>query len=61
MPDVQISIVEYGTGGGRPLTMHLLLPSLRPDGLAPDLVWVRGGGFRYGSKDSRTFSGVVAR
>jgi acetyl esterase/lipase len=52
MSDVLISTIEYGTGGGRPLTMHLLRPAARPAGLAPGLVWVHGGAFRHGSKDT---------
>jgi acetyl esterase/lipase len=52
MSDVLISTIEYGTGGGRPLTMHLLRSWPRPAGLAPGLVWVHGGAFRHGSKDS---------
>lgn len=52
MADVLISTVEYGTGGGRPLTMHLLRAAPRPAGRAPALLWVHGGAFRHGSKDS---------
>ncbi|MGE3910828.1 MAG: alpha/beta hydrolase-fold protein [Chloroflexota bacterium] len=52
MSDVLISTIEYGTGGGRPLTMHLLQAQPRPAGSAPGLVWVHGGAFRHGSKDS---------
>lgn len=52
MSDVLISTIEYGTGGGRPLTMHLLQARPRPAGRAPSLVWVHGGAFRHGSKDS---------
>jgi acetyl esterase/lipase len=52
MSDVLISTVEYGTGGGRPLTMHLLRPREQPAGKAPGLVWVHGGAFRHGSKDT---------
>ena len=52
MSDILISTIEYGTGGGRPLTMHLLRPRSRPPGLAPGLIWVHGGAFRHGSKDS---------
>jgi acetyl esterase/lipase len=52
MSDVLISTVEYGTGGGRPLTMHLLQAQNRPTGKAPALVWVHGGAFRHGSKDT---------
>jgi acetyl esterase/lipase len=50
--DVRLNTVVYGTGGGRELRMHLLLPEPRPDGLAPGLVWVHGGGWMNGSKDS---------
>ena len=52
MSDVLISTVEYGTGGGRALTMHLLQARPRPAGLAPVLVWVHGGAWLSGSKDS---------
>jgi len=52
MSDVLISTIEYGTGGGRPLTMHLLQAQPRPSALAPALVWIHGGAFRHGSKDS---------
>lgn len=52
MADVLITTVEYGTGGGRPLTMHLLSAQPRPEGRAPGLLWVHGGAFRHGSKDS---------
>jgi acetyl esterase/lipase len=52
MSDVLISTIEYGTGGGRPLTMHLLRAQPRPAGRAPGLVWVHGGAFRHGSKDT---------
>ena len=52
MSDVLISTIEYGTGGGRPLTMHLLQAQPRPSGSAPGLVWVHGGAFRHGSKES---------
>ena len=52
MSDVLISTIDYGTGGGRPLTMHLLQARPSPDGRAPGLVWVHGGAFRHGSKDS---------
>jgi acetyl esterase/lipase len=52
MGDVLISTVVYGTGGQRPLTMHLLRPSPAPARPAPGLIWVHGGAFRHGSKDS---------
>lgn len=52
MADVLISTVAYGRGGGRPLTMHLLRAQPVPAGRAPALLWVHGGAFRHGSKDS---------
>ena len=52
MSDVLISTIAYGTGGGRPLTMHLLQARPRPASPAPVLVWVHGGAIRHGSKDS---------
>ncbi|MEW5837171.1 MAG: alpha/beta hydrolase, partial [Pseudomonadota bacterium] len=44
--------VEYGKGGGRPLKMHILKPKAPPKGLMPVVVWVHGGGWRGGNKDS---------
>lgn len=52
MSHITISTVEYGTGGGRPLTMHLLRAQPQPSGRAPALLWVHGGAFRHGSKES---------
>lgn len=42
--------VEYGTGGGQPLTLHLARPVelSRP---VPAIVFIHGGGWRAGSKD----------
>lgn len=42
--------VQYGTGGGEPLTLHLA----RPKGVTercPVIVYIHGGGWRAGSKD----------
>ena len=44
--------VEVGRGGDRRLTMHILRPSPRPAAAMPVLVWIFGGAFRMGSKDS---------
>src|SRR5262249_9986550 len=44
--------VEYGTGGGRPLKLHILRPKAPAKGPVPVVVWVRGGGWQGGSKDS---------
>lgn len=44
--------VEYGKGGGRALRMHILKPKAPPKGPMPVLVWVHGGGWRNGSRDS---------
>ncbi|HEY3111394.1 MAG TPA: alpha/beta hydrolase-fold protein [Chloroflexota bacterium] len=47
-----ISTVLYGSGGGRPLSMHLLRPQPAPSRPAPALLFVHGGAFRHGSKDA---------
>ncbi|MGN6675226.1 MAG: alpha/beta hydrolase-fold protein [Thermomicrobiales bacterium] len=52
MSDVLVSTIAYGVGGGRTLTMHLLRAQPRPPGRAPGLIWVHGGAFRHGSKNS---------
>ena len=44
--------VEFGEGGGRPLHLHLLRPRVRAPALSPCLVWIHGGAFRTGSRDS---------
>lgn len=44
--------VEVGRGGDRRLTMHLLRSKPRPAGPQPVVVWIFGGAFRMGSKDS---------
>lgn len=44
--------VEFGTGGGRPLKLHLLRPKVKPEAPMPVLVWIHGGGWERGSRDS---------
>src|SRR5687768_12618766 len=44
--------VEYGTGGDRPLKMHILRPRKMSDQPMPVVVWIHGGGWQNGSKDS---------
>lgn len=44
--------VEYGKGGDRPLKMHILRPKVQPKEAMPVLVWVHGGGWRNGSRES---------
>ncbi len=52
-PDVElIRDVEYGTGGGRPLKMHVLRPKSPPKDAMPVVVWIHGGAWRAGNKDS---------
>lgn len=43
--------VEYGTGGGRSLKMHLVRPKSPPGEPMPVVVYVHGGGWRGGSRD----------
>jgi acetyl esterase/lipase len=44
--------VEFGTGGGRPLKMHILRPRTLPREAMPVLVWIHGGGWQGGNKES---------
>ena len=44
--------VTFGTGGERPLRMHLISPQEKSETLRPVLVWVHGGAWRGGSRDS---------
>lgn len=43
--------VVFGKGGGRDLTMHIVLPKERPETPQPAYVWVHGGGWMGGTKD----------
>ncbi len=43
--------VVFGTGGGRELTMHIVLPKAKSDAPMPAYVWVHGGGWQGGTKD----------
>jgi acetyl esterase/lipase len=47
-----VSDVEYGKGGDRPLKMHLIKPKAAAEKPMPVLVWIHGGGWQGGSKDS---------
>ena len=44
--------VEYGTGNSRPLRLHLLLPKAESKTARPVIVWVHGGGWSGGHRDS---------
>ncbi|MBL8795109.1 MAG: alpha/beta hydrolase [Planctomycetia bacterium] len=44
--------VEYGKGGDRALKLHILRPKSAPKEAMPVLVWIHGGGWQAGSKDS---------
>ena len=57
--DVSIqSNVIFGKGGGRDLTMHVLSPKKRPENPAPVFVWIHGGGWQGGRKESGIYSMV---
>lgn len=43
--------VVFGTGGGRDLTMHLVLPKEKSDTPLPAYVWIHGGGWQNGTKE----------
>lgn len=43
--------VVFGTGGGRELTMHLVMPKESSEHTRPAYVWIHGGGWQGGNKD----------
>lgn len=43
--------VVFGQGGGRDLTMHIVLPKPKRELTSPAFVWIHGGGWRGGTKD----------
>jgi acetyl esterase/lipase len=47
-----IKDVEFGKGGDRPLKLHILRPKSPPADAMPVVVWIHGGGWQAGSKDS---------
>ncbi len=50
-PEVEVRTdVEYGTGGGKKLRLHLALPKTG-DEKRPSLVFIHGGGWAAGSRD----------
>jgi acetyl esterase/lipase len=52
-PDVEIiRDVAFGRGDERTLSMHIVRPKDRSRSPRPVIVWVYGGAFRQGSKDS---------
>jgi acetyl esterase/lipase len=44
--------VEFGTGGGRPLKMHLVRPKSPPKEPMAAVVYVHGGAWRAGNRDA---------
>ncbi len=44
--------VEYGQGGDRALRMHILRPKQPPERPLPVIVWIHGGAWLGGSRDS---------
>lgn len=55
--------VEYGTGGGRGLKMHLVKPKSPPKDPMPVVVYIHGGGWRAGNRDAgvRPLSRLASR
>ena len=47
--------VTFGTGGGRSLKMHIVRPKKLGDKPLPVFVWIHGGGWRRGTKESGVF------
>lgn len=51
-PEIEVrENVEYGTGGGEKLTLHLAKPKEIAEP-APAIVFIHGGGWRQGNKDA---------
>lgn len=44
--------VTYGAGGGRPLRMHWVQPKAAAEKPRPVVIWIHGGAWRSGSRDS---------
>lgn len=44
--------VEYGKGGGRALKLDIVRPKVLPKGLMPAIIYVHGGGWSGGNKES---------
>ncbi|MFN4178891.1 MAG: alpha/beta hydrolase fold domain-containing protein [Armatimonadota bacterium] len=44
--------VPFGKGGERTLTMHIIRPKEKPEKPMPVIVWIHGGAWLGGSKDS---------
>jgi acetyl esterase/lipase len=55
--------VEYGTGGGRPLKLHLVKPKSPAQEPMPVVVYIHGGAWRSGNRDGgvRPLSRLAAR
>lgn len=43
--------VVFGTGGGRDLKMHIVLPKPKAPNPSPVFVWIHGGGWQGGNKE----------
>lgn len=48
--------IVYGTGGGKDLKLNLARPE-RADGLLPAIIYIHGGGWRYG--DRKDYQGAI--
>jgi acetyl esterase/lipase len=63
-PDPQfvvISSVQYCTGGGTPLLMDILIPGRRVSKPTPAVLWIHGGGWEHGDKDSHSSAEFLAK
>lgn len=43
--------IEYGKCGGRPLTMHIIMPEAKSQKPLPVIVWIHGGAWMSGNKE----------
>lgn len=53
-----VSDIVYGDGDGVPLLLDLVQPDPRPRGPMPALVWIHGGGWRFGDKRVETSQSI---
>jgi acetyl esterase/lipase len=55
-----VSDVPYCTGGGKPLLMDVFIPAHRIRKPTPAVLWLHGGGWEQGNKDSSTGAELLA-
>jgi len=56
----QVSDIDYGTGGGRPLLMDVFLPKQPIQRPTPAVLWIHGGGWERGDKGGNSGAKLLA-